>query len=74
MKTSQDFDRFAHRLGRKKVGTEHPFAQSGHFSIFMNGLEFPPAETGYFETNRVGTDVNGCEDGHEQLKLMTSFY
>jgi hypothetical protein len=64
MKSSQDLDRLAHRFRREEVGTKDTFSQSSDLAVFVDRLKLSTAEAGDLEANRVGTDVDGGEDGH----------
>jgi len=64
MKPAQHLYGFGHRFGREKVRTEDAFAEARDFAVFMNAVEFSPAQAGNFQSNRVGADINRSEDGH----------
>jgi hypothetical protein len=65
VEAAEDLHGFRHRLRGQEVGAEHTFAEARDFAVFVNGVEFPAAQPGDLEANRVRTDINRGENGHE---------
>ena len=72
VKPAQNMHRVCHRFGCQKARAENAVAQARDLAIFVDGLEFAPAEPGDFQTNRIRTNIDGSEDRHEAMSLRSN--
>ena len=67
MKSPQHTQRVGHCLRIKYTLGENAFAQACDFAVFVEGFEAAVYHLGYFEPDRVRTDVNRGKCGHAML-------
>jgi hypothetical protein len=68
MKAPKHLDRIRHGIGREEACAEHGLSQSRDFPILVNLPQAAAGQACDLQTNRIGTNVNSGQDGHDRRR------
>ena len=74
MKSAQHAQRVRHRLRIQHSVGENAFAQASDFAIFVESFQAAVYDLGYFQPDRVRTDVNRGECWHARVDVKSEKY